>query len=62
MVDTTGDSLEVGHAESEGLVGYSGKTWAWARDRALKPRVAFEGLQMDVVAQTPVGHPRLRDG
>lgn len=51
MVDTTGDSLEVRHAESEGLVGYSGKTWAWARDSALKPRVAFEGLQMDVVAQ-----------
>lgn len=28
-----------------------GKTWAWARDRALKPGVAFEGLQMDEVAQ-----------
>lgn len=33
------------------------KTWAWARESAFKPRVAFEGLQMTEVAQREVMQP-----
>ena len=51
IVDIPGDSLEVGDAELDVLVGHPGIDTGWARDRAFKPRVACEGLQMDEVAQ-----------
>lgn len=50
-MDIPGDSLEVGDAELDVLVGHPGIDTGWARDRAFKPRVACEGLQMDEVAQ-----------